>query len=298
MMCVADEASRTERLRDLDGRLRGRIRELRALEFDIGRLLLDIRRLGDCTAIGSTTFPMYCESVGLSPVEGRELTAMVEAAEVRPEVETRVVEARLSPQKASLVHEIQKDPRLQRPGEDLLGLLQGKAAREAVDELKRRRDEARIEAPPVTRTFHFSARENDEVDRTREVLSGMERRMVTDSEAVARACREFNDRNDRERIALRMKERDGKASAALLEAGVVGAGEARPRPANGRRPPRAASGRSTIRVAGDRRLWKRRDGVWVLIARNGFPCGELPAEAGRALDRLEPGVGAGSRAPP
>jgi hypothetical protein len=255
------QLAREERLREIHGRLRGRIPELRALQFDIGRLLLEVSRLGDLTSLGTTTFPMYCESLGLSPAEGRELPGMVRAAEARPEVEARVVEARLSPQKATLAHEVMTRPELQRPGEDVLDLLQRKAARDALDEVRRRREEARIAEPPVTRTFHFSAGESREVDRTQELVSRLQGRIVSDSEAVAKACGAFNDVHDPERKALRLKERDEKERGSTAGAGVgacVGAGEARPLldldlDAPGRS--RHVSGRTAremTRVAGDR----------------------------------------------
>jgi len=243
------ELAREERLLELDGRLRSRIPGLRTLQFELGRLLREVARLGDLTPLGATTFPLYCEGLGLSPAEGRELLGMVQAAEARPEVEARVVEARLSPQKAALANEVLRRPDLQRPGEDVLGLFQAKGARDAVEEVRRRKEEARVAEPPVTRTFHFSAGESREVDRTRELVSRLKGRIVSDSEAVAKACGDFNDVHDPERKALRMKERDEKAPAS-----VAGATAGRPGVEDVERTRHIAerTTRDLIRVAGDR----------------------------------------------
>ena len=74
---------RQRRLEDLLGRVRSGVRSMRGIQVDLGRDLLELQRLGDFRWAGATTFPIFCEQVGLSPVEGRELTAMAEAAEVR-----------------------------------------------------------------------------------------------------------------------------------------------------------------------------------------------------------------------
>ena len=122
---ATERQRRTEELRD---ELRSGVRAMREVQVRVGRTLLEIQRSHNLLLLGSTSFPIFCEQEGLSPVEGRELCAMAEAAEATPEVTERVIEARITPQKAAVVNQLLKAPELQRPGEDLLNFVESRCA--------------------------------------------------------------------------------------------------------------------------------------------------------------------------
>ncbi|HEU4395193.1 MAG TPA: hypothetical protein VFS92_06475, partial [Planctomycetota bacterium] len=136
-----------DRRKHLDGlraSLRADVRSMRAVQVRAGRTLLEIRRAGDPLFFAATTFPIFCESAGLSPAEARDLTAMAEAAEAWPQVAARVLAARITPQKAAVVQQLLRSPELQRPGEDVLGLVESLCARDLIREVKRRKEQARL----------------------------------------------------------------------------------------------------------------------------------------------------------
>jgi hypothetical protein len=212
---LAPAVETQRRLEGLREALRTDVRAMREVQVRVGRTLLEIRRSGDPIPLGVTTFPMFCESEGLSPTEARELTAMAEAAEAVPEVEARVVEARITPQKAAVVNEIMKQPALQRPGEDLLGLAESKCAGDLVREVKRRREEERLPGPPVTLTIFVSGRGRDDFRRCQTLVTRSLNRWASEGETLERISDEYLQRHDPEKKALRMEKRD-KAKAAQV----------------------------------------------------------------------------------
>ena len=211
-------AERQRRLEGLREALRSDVRSMREVQVRVGRTLLELRRAGDLIPLGVTTFPIFCEREGLSPTEARELTAMAEAATASPEVEARVVQARITPQKASVVNEILKTPALQRPGEDLLGLAESKCAQDLVRELKKRREEERLPEPPVTLTIFVSGKGRDDFRRCQVLVSRSNNRWASEGETLERIADEYLDRHCPERKAWRMEKRDkakAEAKAAL-----------------------------------------------------------------------------------
>ena len=202
---ATERQRRTEELRD---ELRSGVRAMREVQVRVGRTLLEIHRLGDPIALGATTFPIFCEQAGLSPVEGWELRAMAEAAEAAPEVVARVVEARITPQKAAVVNQLLKAPEMQRPGEDLLAFVESRCAKDLVNEVKRRREEARLGEPPVALTIQVSAHGRDDFRRCQTLVSRSLDRMATEGETLERVCDEFLLRHDPERKATRLEGRD------------------------------------------------------------------------------------------
>ena len=208
---IAPAVERQRLLEGLRDALRVDVRAMREVQVRVGRTLLEIRKAGDPLALGAMSFSIFCEQEGLSPTEARELAAMAEAAEASPEVEARVVEARITPQKAAVVNELLREPALQKPGEDLLGLVEGKFAKDLVDEVKRRREEHRIQEPPVSLTIQVSARGRDDFRRCRTLVSRSRRRIVSEGETLETISGEYLDRKDPERRAKRMEAKDKAA---------------------------------------------------------------------------------------
>jgi hypothetical protein len=197
-----------EEKRSLDARLRAGVARVRAEQLSVGSLLLALRRLDSFSGLGATTFPQYCESVGLSAREGRELVSIAEAAEVRPEVAEKVASREISVLKAATVAEVIKDPVLQRPGEDPLSLAAQHSARDLRDLVQKRREEARLPQPPVSLRLFVSRGGIDDFQRCRDLLSGSARRRLTEGEAFEGLCEDFLERHDGERKARRLEEKD------------------------------------------------------------------------------------------
>ena len=297
-------APRVERQRLLEGlrdALRLDVRAMREVQVRVGRTLLEIRKAGDPLALGATSFSIFCEQEGLSPTEARELTAMAEAAEASPEVEARVVEARITPQKAAVVNELLREPALQKPGEDLLGLVEGKFAKDLVDEVKRRREEHRIQEPPVSLTIQVSTKGRDDFRRCRTLVSRSRGRIVSEGETLETISNDYLDRKCPERRAKRMEAKDKAAQVSDTDCprrrGAKHAGAAA---GNRCLTPALTLGLCRVdgcdseelvrrycpehRAQSDSGLWwptVRRDGEVVLIDRRGVRVGRLRRDAAR-----------------
>src|SRR5688572_9010122 len=217
-MTYAVATERQRHLEELRDELRSGVRGMREVQVRVGRTLLEIHRIGDPFSVGATTFPIFCEQAGLSPVEGRELRAMAEAAEAAPEVVARVVEARITPQKAAVVNQLLKSPEMQRPGEDLLKFVESKCAKDLINEVKRRREEARLGEPPVSLLVQVSARGRDDFRRCQTLVSRSLDRVASEGETLERISDEYLQRHDPERKAQRLEVND-KSKAPLKDRG-------------------------------------------------------------------------------
>ena len=209
---------RQRRLEGLLDRVHSGVRSMRGIQVDLGRDLLELQRLGDFRWAGATTFPIFCEQVGLSPVEGRELTAMAEAAETAPEVVRRVVEAKITPQKAKVVNELLKTPEIRAPGEDPIALVQSMCAKDLLNEVARRKEAVRLGEPPVGLTIQVSVKGRDDFRRCQTLVSRSLDRMASEGETLETVAGEYLDRHDPERKAKRLEDND-KSKASLKDGG-------------------------------------------------------------------------------
>ena len=228
--------------------LRSDVRSMREVQVRVGRTLLEIQRSHNLLLLGSTSFPIFCEQEGLSPVEARELTALAEAAEASPEVAARVIEARITPQKAAIVNEVLKRPEIRRPGEDLLAFVESRCAKDLVNEVKRRREEARLGEPPVSLTIQVSAHGWDDFRRCQTLVSRSLDRMASEGETLERISDEYLQRHDPECKARRLEDND---KASLKGAGSVHPLQGVVASERSRRVP-ATDTRELLRAAGDR----------------------------------------------
>jgi hypothetical protein len=248
MTYVGATMERQSLLEGLREALRSDVRSMREVQVRVGRTLLEIQRSDNLLLLGSTSFPIFCEQEGLSPVEARELTALAEAAERAPEIVARVAETRITPQKAALVNEMLKSPDLQRPGENLLALAESKCAKDLVNEVKRRREEARLGEPPVSLTIQVSTHGRDDFRRCQTLVSRSLDRMASEGETLERISDEYLQRHDPERKARRLEDND-KASLKVGGSehplqGAVASGRSRHVP--------TVDTRELLRAAGDR----------------------------------------------
>ena len=238
------------RLEGLLASLRSDVRTIREAQVGAGRTLLEIQRHGDFRWAGATTFPIFCEQVGLSPVEGREWTAMAEAAETTPEVVQRVVEAKITPQKAKVVNELLKTPEIRAPGEDPIALVQSMCAKDLLNEVARRKEAVRLGEPPVALTIQVSVKGRDDFRRCQTLVSRSLDRLASEGETLERVTDDYLSRHDPERRARRLEHsdkskssvKDGDSSHPLQ--GAVAAERSRHVP--------APDTRELLRAAGDR----------------------------------------------
>jgi hypothetical protein len=135
------------------------VRALRSVQVRLGRRLLAVCRADRFEAFGATAFPLYCESVGLSAQEGRELATMARAAEVVPAVEQRVAAGEISVQKAATIAPLLLDPGLARPGEDWLATAAATTTRELRDQQGPARRRTGFVHPPPDVARGLCARE-------------------------------------------------------------------------------------------------------------------------------------------
>jgi|SRR5688572_13337648 len=250
MTYVGATMERQSRMEGLREALRSDVRSMREVQVRVGRTLLEIQRSHNLLLLGSTSFPIFCEQEGLSPVEARELTALAEAAEASPEVTERVIEARITPQKAAVVNQLLKAPEMQRPGENLLAFVESRCAKDLVNEVKRRREEARLGEPPVSLTIQVSAHGRDDFRRCQTLVSRSLDRMATEGETLERISDEYLQRHDPERKARRLEDSD------TAEASLKVGGSSHPLPGavdspRSRHIP-AVDTRELLRAAGDR----------------------------------------------
>jgi hypothetical protein len=211
--------------------------------MSLGGRLLALRRLGCYVDLGATDFPSLCSVLGLSSMEGRELASIAEAAEVKPEVLSKVAAAEISIQKAATVAEVIKNPVLQRPGEDLLSLAASKPARDLRNLVQKRKEEARLPDPPVAKTFWVSRGGLDDFRRCHDLLNGKARRVLSEGEAFESLCDDFLERHDRER----------KAKRALARGKVAdGNGKSKAKDPGGRASGAGAKGRTRFTPAAEK----------------------------------------------
>ena len=250
-----------ERQRHLEGLrddLRSGVRSMREVQVRVGRTLLDIQRSRNLLLLGSTTFPIFCEQEGLSPVEARELTAMAEAAETAPDIAARVTETKLTPQKAALIHEVMKTPEIQRPGEDLLAFAETKSAKDLIREVKKRRADAELGEPSVCMVLQVSGTVRDDFRRCQTLVSRSLGRLASDGEALERITDDYLERHDPERKARRLEGKRLGCQTPVVCAGGSASPQRRPRGqpvsdtgVRSRHVP-AVDSRELLRAAGDR----------------------------------------------
>ncbi len=219
-------ASAETRLAGLDQGVRNDVVIVRHAQSRLGRRLREIEKIGRTVgfgAFGVTTFAQYCEKRGLSAVEGFQIKKVAEAFETSPRLEEEVNKGEVSHRKAAAIGEVLKRPELQKPDEDIFDVARRKTSREMDEEVRKRKEEARVKETTVARTLYFTRLGLDDLARVRELESRRKRRSVTESEAAQIALSEHRDRHDPERKAARAAERkrkrEGQRSAAPVEEG-------------------------------------------------------------------------------
>ena len=201
-------------LEDLDAEVLSAVGRIRGEQVRLGRVLLELRRADAFLPFGVTTFALYCERVGLSFQEGRDLAALAEADEARPELGGRVLARDLSVAKALALAEFLRTPGLGRPGEDWLRDAERLSARDLWRIVRERREELRIREPPVYLTLLVSRRGRAVFTRSREIVARRNALPATDGAALEEVCDDFLERNDPEVRADRMEAADAARAAA------------------------------------------------------------------------------------
>jgi len=241
----ADRSSET--LQGVHGRVLEAVRSLRSLQASLGRDLLCLKRRGSFTSFETTTFGLYCEKVGLSVAEGRDLAALAEVSEARPEVGEAVSRGWVTLSQASMVNEVRKHPALERPGEDWLLFAMERTTLDLRRLLDHRREEVRLGEAPVSLDLEVSRKGCAAFRRCRELVSRRAGHLVTAGQAFETVCDDYLQRHDPERKAERLAPKDGETKASL-EGNVDGRAWVDGR----RRALSEATKRAIVRRCGDR----------------------------------------------
>ena len=187
-------------------------RRLRALQVRLARRLLALRRAPSLYRFGATTFALYCETVGLSATEGWELSALAEAAQVRPDIVPRLAAGRLSLGKVgALANLLRLDPAGgpgTDPPRDWVRTAEGVTTRDLWRLLEEAREERRLRESPEFVAMFVSRRGRADFLRCRDLVSRRQRLPASEGATLERVCDTYLDRNDPERKADR---REGKA---------------------------------------------------------------------------------------
>jgi hypothetical protein len=201
-----------ERLRSLSWGVVDNVLRLRAVQVDLAKSLLELRRADRFRLFETTTFPLYCERVGLSVAEGRDLCALAEASEVRAEVGVSLASGDITLRQAGMVGEVQKRPELALPGEDWLREAENRTTRDLRDLLDRRKEQVRLREDPLPLQLLVSRTGANAFRRCRELVSRKAGAIVTAGHAFEVVCEDYLERHDPERAAARLAEKD-KAEA-------------------------------------------------------------------------------------
>jgi hypothetical protein len=187
-------------------------RLLRAVQVRLARRLLALRRAPSLYRFGATTFALYCETIGLSAAEGRDLASLAEAALVRPDVVPRFAEGRLSLGKVSALAHLLRMPDPEPPGtdpaRDWVRTAEGVTTRDLWRLLEERREQRRLREAPEFVAMFVSRRGREDFLRCRELVSRREWVPVTEGATLERVCDTYLVRNDPERRAARLANRD------------------------------------------------------------------------------------------
>ncbi len=210
-------------------------RRLRIIQVRLARSLLALRRAPSLFRFGATTFPLYCETVGLSAGEGRDLASLAEAEMVRPDVVPRFTGGRLSLGKVAALAHLLRLPRqgpFLRPDpgsgdaglhdtkpedrdtepEDWVRTAEGVTTRDLWRLLEEQRESRRLRDSPEFMAMFVSRRGRQDFLRCRDLVSRREWLPVTEGAALERVCDTFLAKNDPERRAARLAERDRRAA--------------------------------------------------------------------------------------
>ena len=228
-----------DRLKACDLRVRGMVTLLRSIQADLGHELTWIAGRRDLTPIGATTFPLYCEKVGLSAAEGFQLRDAAKACAKSRELDKRVKAGRVSIQAAATAGQVLDNPDLERPGPGLLDLAEDTTARDFRKEVDKRKAEERIKEKPQHRSIFLSSLGIDNLERTKKIVGRKKRMIVSDSEAVEHALGDFVEREDPERRAARARERARKREEKKSGERAAAPGEGAPPRTPGRSEPDA-----------------------------------------------------------
>jgi hypothetical protein len=199
--------------------LRAAVPAMRAQQALVGRTLLVIERKcgrDGFLGLGVTSFGTLCEAAGLATAEGVQLRESVRACERNPELERKVVSGEVSIQKAVAVGEVERRPELQKPGERPIDIVTKGSSKDVLDEVRKRKAEARTGQQTAPRTFFLTSQGLLDLDRTQQ-LEGRRRGLgvpVSPDEAVGTALHEYVDRHCPERKLARKQARAARRAAA------------------------------------------------------------------------------------
>jgi hypothetical protein len=192
----------------IDAAIREDIVQLRDVQTRLGHRLIQAEehaaRAG-WGAFGTTSFSQFAESVGLSAAEGAQFRDAVRACAASPQLEAKVASGEVSIPKAAAVAPLVLRADLRRPGESVTALLEHRTTREVLDEVRQRKEEARVQEPTTPRTLFFTRKGLIDLDRVQDLVSRSARTRASSEQAVETALDDFLERHDPERKLARAR---------------------------------------------------------------------------------------------
>ena len=208
-----------EHLESLSRGVHANVLRLRALQVELGRSLLLLRRADRFTLLETTTFGLYCERVGLSASEGRSLADLAEASEKRPEVVDALLQGEVTLSQAGMVAEVDRRPELCRPGEDWLRFAREGTTSDLRRFLDRRKEQVRTGGKTTSLELFLTERGCIAFRRCRDLVSRSVGSTVTSGQAFETVCDDYLERHDPERKAAKFAGKDAETAAAAPRKG-------------------------------------------------------------------------------
>jgi len=165
------------------------------------RDLLHLAESPEFLSLGFSHVADLAESLGISADEGRRLLSLARALRAWPEVEARLLDGRLNPEKASAPARLKEIDGALHLGEDWLALAEQETTLQFQRRVNRRCEET-LRGEPVERVSGWVTCHGMEAFRfARRILSRRARRRITRGETIEALSHYFLDREDETRVA-------------------------------------------------------------------------------------------------
>jgi hypothetical protein len=176
-------------------------RPRRSLDLRIARAFARIDDSRHYLIEGCASLGEWGERMGYSAAESRVYARAGRVLAHYPWVGGRILLGRMSLEAAAVLERVLRDESLSRAEDDWFGWAEQETVHALRNRVKRRLEEARTGSPTVEVTVHLSPDAKSDLDRSRELLGGSERRLLTESETVQRLAGYYLDREDPSRRA-------------------------------------------------------------------------------------------------
>jgi hypothetical protein len=152
-------------------------------------------------AEGCGSMGEFGERLGYSASETRIYCRAGRVLLLFPESAGYLLLGKVTLEALSILDRVLRDPALLREGDDWFRWAEVESARDLRDRVKKRLEEARVDAPTVEVVLHLSGKGKDDLDRCRDLYSDRAGRAVSESETVERLAHDHLEARDPRRKA-------------------------------------------------------------------------------------------------